>query len=181
MSTSEEKDSMRDQINVTVNQIVAKFQEHPKSVGKTYTGHFVQSMYFSMCSLASSLIFCLHAVFPFLFEKTGGDLVNYVQSLLVDVPVPCCVEPPKPLDNNEEPGEPPVVSLQDVCDESESDDSADDEETPAEEETPEEESAPVEEETPVEEAAAPVDEESAPVETPAVPVEEMTLEHDETF
>ena len=76
---------IRESINTTLNGFVAKFQEHPKKNGQSYTTHFMQSMYFSLCSLACAMMFALHAIFPMLFESTGGNVVNYLNNLITVV------------------------------------------------------------------------------------------------
>lgn len=60
-------------------QIQEKFKEHPKNVGETYGEHFKNATYFCVCSLVCSVIFFVHAVFPFLFETTGGCLVTHLE------------------------------------------------------------------------------------------------------
>lgn len=51
------------------------FTEHPASVGETYFGHMFSALGF--CGkLTLALMACLtHAFLPFLFEKTGSQMV----------------------------------------------------------------------------------------------------------
>jgi hypothetical protein len=72
--------SIREKLNLVSNTIVDKFNEHPKQNGQSYQKHFMNSMYFGLCSMVCALIFFLHAIFPFLFEKTGGNVVKHLQN-----------------------------------------------------------------------------------------------------
>ena len=51
------------------------FTEHPASVGETYFGHLISAL--SFCGkLTVALFACLvHAFLPFLFEKTGSQII----------------------------------------------------------------------------------------------------------
>lgn len=71
--------SFTEKVTVVLNQITDKFQEHPKENEQSYMQHFWNSSYFSLCSLVCSVVFMLHAIFPFLFEKTGGNLVYHLE------------------------------------------------------------------------------------------------------
>ncbi len=53
-----------------------KFIEHPQSVGETYGEHFVAAMGFSLAMLRGAFCCALHAVFPFLCEKTGSRCIS---------------------------------------------------------------------------------------------------------
>ncbi len=52
------------------------FREHPETVGETYGEHFVAAMGFSLAMLRGALCCALHAVFPFLCEKTGSRCIS---------------------------------------------------------------------------------------------------------
>ncbi len=51
------------------------FTEHPASVGETYFGHMFSAL--SFCAkMTVALMACLvHAFLPFLFEKTGSQMI----------------------------------------------------------------------------------------------------------
>jgi hypothetical protein len=51
------------------------FTEHPASVGETYFGHLISAL--SFCGkMTIALMACLvHAFLPFLFEKTGSQMI----------------------------------------------------------------------------------------------------------
>lgn len=51
------------------------FTEHPASVGETYFGHLFSAL--SFCGkMTIALMACLvHAFLPFLFEKTGSQMI----------------------------------------------------------------------------------------------------------
>ena len=51
------------------------FTEHPASVGETYFGHLFSAL--SFCGkMTIALLACLvHAFLPFLFEKTGSQMI----------------------------------------------------------------------------------------------------------
>jgi hypothetical protein len=52
------------------------FTKHPAELGETYLRHLATALLY--CStLAAAFVVCLiHAFFPFLFENTGGNLIN---------------------------------------------------------------------------------------------------------
>ncbi|MBT5767164.1 DUF6356 family protein [Emcibacteraceae bacterium] len=59
------------------------FTEHPASVGETYFGHMFSALGF--CGkMTLALMCCLtHAFLPFLFEKTGSQMVcNLVDDMV---------------------------------------------------------------------------------------------------
>ena len=53
----------------------AKFTEHPASVGETYGEHFTVAMGFSLSLFKAAICCGIHAVLPFLFEKTGSNSI----------------------------------------------------------------------------------------------------------
>jgi hypothetical protein len=48
------------------------FTNHPKEVGESYGGHFVNASAFGLRMLAGGVAALVHAVFPFLFVNTGS-------------------------------------------------------------------------------------------------------------
>ena len=59
------------------------FTEHPASVGETYFGHLFSAL--SFCGkMTVALAACfVHAIFPFLFEKTGSQMITRLMDDMV--------------------------------------------------------------------------------------------------
>lgn len=51
------------------------FTEHPQTVGETYFQHMHSASYFAVKMLGGALCCIVHAIFPFLFEKTGSTII----------------------------------------------------------------------------------------------------------
>ena len=51
------------------------FTHHPNSVGETYIEHFVYAAQFGFTMLFSGIACLIHAIFPFMFKKTGSNLL----------------------------------------------------------------------------------------------------------
>ena len=52
------------------------FTEHPTSLGETYLEHLASALLYTF-TIGGALVVCLiHAFLPFLFENTGGDMIN---------------------------------------------------------------------------------------------------------
>ncbi len=51
------------------------FTKHPQSVGETYSEHFVVASGFAGSLLVAAVICAIHAVLPFMFEKTGSRMI----------------------------------------------------------------------------------------------------------
>ena len=77
--------SFSEKVKSVLDQVAEKFQEHPKDKGQTYLAHFWNSTYFGMCSFVCSVVFLLHAIFPFMFEKTGGNLIFHLEKQINNV------------------------------------------------------------------------------------------------
>ncbi|HEX5787143.1 MAG TPA: DUF6356 family protein [Woeseiaceae bacterium] len=60
-----------------------KFTKHPATVGETYGEHFVAAMGFSVAMLKAALCCALHAVFPFLCERTGSRCIEDLHTRMV--------------------------------------------------------------------------------------------------
>ena len=60
-----------------------KFTEHPASVGETYGQHFVSAMGFSLSMLRAAFCCGVHALLPFMFEKTGSDCITGLYDRMV--------------------------------------------------------------------------------------------------
>ena len=60
------------------------FTAHPASVGETYGQHLANALYFARQLLIASAACLLHALFPFLFEKTAsGILVRLYERMVL--------------------------------------------------------------------------------------------------
>jgi Family of unknown function (DUF6356) len=59
------------------------FAEHPASVGESYGEHFVVAGSFGWALFKASLACFVHAVFPFLFEKTGSKAITELHARMV--------------------------------------------------------------------------------------------------
>lgn len=51
------------------------FTEHPHSIGESYFQHFRFATCFGMKMIVGGFACLLHAIFPFIFKKTGSDLL----------------------------------------------------------------------------------------------------------
>lgn len=63
--------------------LTQKFTEHPATVGETYGQHFVTAMGFSLSLLRAAYCCGLHAVFPFMCEKTGSQCIEGLYERMV--------------------------------------------------------------------------------------------------
>jgi preprotein translocase subunit SecF len=52
------------------------FVEHPASVGESYGQHLFHAMSFSIRMAAGAFAVSVHAVFPFLFTRTGSAVLS---------------------------------------------------------------------------------------------------------
>ncbi|WP_271438188.1 DUF6356 family protein [Pontixanthobacter luteolus] len=59
------------------------FTDHPRSVGESYGEHFVAATSFGLPMITAGLACVLHGFFPFLFEKTGSNLVRKLYDRMV--------------------------------------------------------------------------------------------------
>ena len=58
------------------NFIVRLFTTHPNEHDMSYPRHFVQAWWYALQTFCATLIFLVHGLFPFLFVKTGSNLVQ---------------------------------------------------------------------------------------------------------
>lgn len=54
------------------------FTQHPASVGETYFEHLLMAGGFALSMFAAACICLVHAVLPFMFEKTGSRMVAHL-------------------------------------------------------------------------------------------------------
>jgi Family of unknown function (DUF6356) len=59
------------------------FTEHPATVGETYGQHFQSALGYSISMIGGGLACMVHAVFPFLFEKTGSATIRSLHERMV--------------------------------------------------------------------------------------------------
>ena len=59
------------------------FTEHPASVGETYWGHLLRASWFGGKMLLGAGACFVHAVFPFLFVKTGSQAITQLHDAMV--------------------------------------------------------------------------------------------------
>lgn len=59
------------------------FIEHPATVGETYSQHFCSACRFALAMSVGVIVCLVHAVFPFLFEKTGSRIITRLYQRMV--------------------------------------------------------------------------------------------------
>jgi Family of unknown function (DUF6356) len=59
------------------------FTAHPASVGETYGEHFASATYFSRQLLVAAAACFVHALLPFLFEKTASSILRRLHERMV--------------------------------------------------------------------------------------------------
>ena len=59
------------------------FTEHPEQVGETYSEHFAMASSFGIPMIFAGFACLLHGIFPFMFEKTGSNLVRKLYDRMV--------------------------------------------------------------------------------------------------
>ena len=59
------------------------FTEHPETVGETYFEHMLMAGSFFARMFLGALACLIHAVFPFLFVKTGSNIINDLHRKMV--------------------------------------------------------------------------------------------------
>jgi hypothetical protein len=59
------------------------FTEHPASVGETYWGHLLRAAGFGGRMLLAGAACLVHAIFPFLFVKTGSRAITGLHAAMV--------------------------------------------------------------------------------------------------
>ncbi|MDH3741207.1 MAG: DUF6356 family protein [Hyphomicrobiales bacterium] len=58
-----------------MNTILSAFNRHPQSIGESYGEHAVFAGQFGFTLLLAGLAALVHAVLPFAFEKTAGNMI----------------------------------------------------------------------------------------------------------
>ena len=52
------------------------FTQHPKDLGESYAAHFLNASAFGLRMLAGGTAVLIHAIFPFLFVRTGSRTMD---------------------------------------------------------------------------------------------------------
>jgi hypothetical protein len=63
--------------------IAEMFTRHPASVGETYGEHMLVASSFGLKLLLAALACFVHALLPFLFERTGSTAVQFLHGRMV--------------------------------------------------------------------------------------------------
>lgn len=58
------------------------FIQHPEEQNMTYFEHFKHSCSYSIQAFKSSLIFIIHGLCPYLFQKTGSTIIKDLNNKL---------------------------------------------------------------------------------------------------
>jgi hypothetical protein len=59
------------------------FTEHPASVGETYTEHLAHAACFGMRMIGAGIACLVHALLPFLFERTGSVAIAELNDRMI--------------------------------------------------------------------------------------------------
>lgn len=59
-----------------IARMVDAFQRHPATVGESYAQHMLFAGRFGVLMLAAGGAALVHAVLPFVFEKTAGNILR---------------------------------------------------------------------------------------------------------
>ena len=59
------------------------FTEHPASVGESYWGHLLRASWFGGKMLLGAGACFVHALFPFVFVKTGSQAITQLHDAMV--------------------------------------------------------------------------------------------------
>lgn len=59
------------------------FKAHPQSVGESYVEHLAHASYFGFRMVFAGCACLIHALLPFLFEKTGSKAITNLHNRMV--------------------------------------------------------------------------------------------------
>lgn len=62
--------------SVSEDQMTSQLGKHLQDVGETYDEHFVHAGRYGLVLIGAGLACLVHAVFPFLFERTGSQCIS---------------------------------------------------------------------------------------------------------
>jgi hypothetical protein len=63
--------------------LLRAFTDHPASVGETYTEHLARATCFGVRMIAAGIACLVHALLPFLFERTGSAAIAELNDRMV--------------------------------------------------------------------------------------------------
>ena len=63
---------------------MTRLNEHLEEVGETYSQHLFKAAGFALTMLAGGIACLVHALFPFLFERTGSDCIRRLHGEMVE-------------------------------------------------------------------------------------------------
>lgn len=66
-----------------MKNLINTFTEHPSTVGETYWQHMAASLSFALPMLLGSAAALVHSFFPFLFVRTGSDIIARLHDRMV--------------------------------------------------------------------------------------------------
>ncbi len=64
-------------------KMISAFKDHPASVGETYSEHFGSATGFGLRLLLAGGACIVHAILPFLFERTASRMVTALHQRMV--------------------------------------------------------------------------------------------------
>ena len=74
---------MTDQVQ-SYSRTLNAFTAHPASVGETYWQHFFFATRFSLRLFGAAFAALIHAILPFLFDKTASNIVSKLHHKLTN-------------------------------------------------------------------------------------------------
>lgn len=60
------------------------FTQHPSSVNESYLQHLFMATIFGLKLLLASIACFLHAIFPFMFERTGSQVITELNQRMIE-------------------------------------------------------------------------------------------------
>ena len=66
-----------------MEKILRAFTDHPASVGETYFQHMGSALSFAGTFFIATIAAFIHAIFPFLFMKTGSEIILRLNKKMV--------------------------------------------------------------------------------------------------
>ena len=63
--------------------IIEAFTKHPRTVGESYLEHLGMALGFAATLALAALACLVHALLPFLFEKTGSRMIDALHDRMV--------------------------------------------------------------------------------------------------
>lgn len=81
-SNNNRLDYVKDKLDEYVETLYDMYSEHPLQQGMTPFQHFIGALKFSGMAFASAIMLFIHALAPWWFETSGGDLLIYTSKLI---------------------------------------------------------------------------------------------------